>query len=115
MARLLSEPPTKFRSAKYREAAEGQPCTLNILGVCTYDTEAVVLAHLPGEYKGTGSKVCDLNGVDACDACHAVIDGRAHWPPLEKEYQEFYFRRALHRTLLNRVWQGVVTIPGEFL
>lgn len=110
MARLLSEPLTNVRSSQYRKAASGQPCTLEILGACTHDTSTVVLAHLPGEHKGHGTKVCDLNAVDACDACHAVIDGRAHWPAGERELADWYFRRALHRTFLNRVWQGVVKL-----
>lgn len=113
MARLLTSQPTKLRSDQYREAAAGQPCTLNIMGACSYDTSTVVLAHLPGENKGTGTKVSDLDACDACQECHAVIDGRAQWPPGEREHAEWYYHRALHRTLINRVWQGVVKINGE--
>lgn len=100
----------KVRSQRYREAAKGQPCTLNIMGACSYDPATTVLAHLPGEHNGTGTKVCDLNAVDACSACHGVIDGVNPWPGDEGEHKEWYLRRALHRTVLNRVMQGVLVI-----
>lgn len=103
--------PAKIRSGKYRQAAAGQPCTLNILGVCTHDPATTVLAHLPGERKGTGAKVDDLNAVDACHACHAVIDGPSTaWPPGEYAHREWYLRRALARTIRNRVLRGILTL-----
>lgn len=103
---------TKLRSKPYRDGAAGQPCALQILGVCNHDPETTVLAHLPGENKGTATKVCDLNGVDSCSACHDVIDGRAPWPGDEREHREYYLRRALHRTFLNRARRGIAAIKG---
>lgn len=100
----------KLRSQKYRDAANGQPCTMNIMGVCNYDPATTVLAHLPGENNGTGTKVCDLNAVDACSECHGVIDGVAPWPGDEAKYKEWYFRRALHRTVFRRLSSGVLKI-----
>jgi len=103
--------PAKIRSRKYRKAASGQPCTLEILGVCTHDTATTVLAHLPGEHKGTGSKVDDTNGVDACIACHGLIDGPSSgWPPGEYAHREWYLLRALSRTIRNRVMRGILTL-----
>lgn len=101
----------KIRSKKYREAARDQPCTLNILGACTYDESTTVLCHLPGENKGTATKVCDMNGVDGCSGCHAVIDGPSSgWPGEEYQYRDYYLKRALHRTIVNRVMRGIVQI-----
>jgi len=103
----------KVRSKPYRDAARGQLCTLGIIGVCNHDTATTVLAHLPGEGKGTGTKVCDLNGADACASCHDVIDGRAPWPPGEEEHKEWYMRRALHRTIARREKQGIINVKGH--
>lgn len=103
--------PTKIRSRKYREAAAGQLCTLEILDVCNHHPETTVLAHLPGEHKGTSSKVDDTNAVDACSACHQVIDGPSSgWPPGEYAHREWYLRRALARTIRNRVMRGILTL-----
>lgn len=96
----------KIRSQRLRDAAKDQPCTLNIIGACNNNPDTTVLAHLPGEHKGIGTKVCDLNAVHACSKCHAVIDGVVKWPADEQPHADWYMRRALHRTLVNLVWQG---------
>ena len=38
-----------IKSKALRDSANGQSCTLNIVGVCDYSPETVVLAHLPDE------------------------------------------------------------------
>lgn len=103
--------PAKIRSGKYRKAASGQPCTLEILGVCTHDPATTVLAHLPIEGKGTATKVDDTAACDACLACHQVIDGPSTgWPAGEYAHREWYMLRALSRTIRNRVLRGILTL-----
>ena len=67
--------------ADLRKLARGQPCMVRIPGVCTGDTETVVLAHyrLSG-LCGTGMKPPDLIGAWCCSACHDCADFRARSP-----------------------------------
>mgnify|MGYP001627830950 CR=1 FL=1 len=103
---------TPIRSKKIRDAARGQACTLQIVGVCSGDWSTTVLAHLPDESHGISRKSDDLSSCFACDACHSVIDGRAKWPVMEREYSDWYLRRAQMRTWRVLVDLEVVTIKG---
>lgn len=95
-----------------REAAKGQDCTVNAVGVCNYDPATTVFAHLSDESKGMGTKSDDLSGCDACHACHDWIDRRRNDGPPEEE-REWYMRRAQVRTLRRRIEQGIITIKGH--
>jgi len=103
---------TPIRSKRIRDAARGQACTLQIVGVCNGDWSTTVLAHLPDESHGIARKSDDLSSCFACDACHSVIDGRAKWPAMEREYADWYLRRAQMRTWRVLVDLEVVTIKG---
>lgn len=104
--------PTPIRSNHIRNAARGQACTLQIVGVCNGDWSTTVLAHLPDESHGIARKSDDLSACFACDACHSVIDGRASWPPMEREYRDWYFRRAQMRTWRVLFELNVLLIKG---
>lgn len=103
----------RIESQHIRRAARGENCTMEILGACNRDPATVVLAHLPDESHGLARKSDDLSACFACDACHAVLDGRVPWPDeFEKGYREWYQRRAMVRTWRRLVELGVVTIKG---
>ena len=60
-----------------RKLAKGQDCQMRIPGVCNFDPETTVLAHIrKGGVAGVGQKPKDLIGVWSCSDCHDVIDGR---------------------------------------
>ncbi|MFN9969960.1 MAG: DUF1364 domain-containing protein [Phycisphaerae bacterium] len=61
-----------------RNEARGRGCMVRLPGVCSHNSETVVLAHvrLIG-VSGMGMKADDLLGAWACSACHDVIDRRA--------------------------------------
>ena len=99
-----------IRSRKYLDGSRGQPCTLQITGVCNGDWSTTVAAHVRDESFGMAQKADDISVVDACAACHDCFDGR-HYAPLSKEEWEFYARRGLQRTLRNRVERGIVIVP----
>lgn len=104
--------PTRIESKDIRQAAQGERCTLQIVGVCNGRTDTTVLAHLPDESHGISRKSDDLSGAFGCDACHSVIDGRAAWPAGEKPHREWYFRRAQTRTWRRLLELGVISIKG---
>ena len=63
--------------SKLRELARGQDCLVRMPGVCNFNSETTVLAHIRlAGTAGVGQKPPDTCGVWACSACHDEIDGR---------------------------------------
>lgn len=100
-----------MRSNAIRKSARDEECTLNIVGVCNYNTETTVLAHLPDESNGIGTKPDDISACYACSSCHDVIDGRVKWN-IEASEKEWYYRRAQTRTLRRLIDKEIITIKG---
>lgn len=96
-------------SRRIRNAARGENCTVNIVGVCSYNPESTVLAHLPDESKGMGKKADDISAVFACYNCHQAIDRREYNREFE-ESREWYLRRAMVRTWRRLIEMGIVVI-----
>lgn len=64
--------------SKITEAARGENCTIRLPGICNYNQETTVFAHIGGIRfrKGVASKVSDALGAFSCSSCHDAIDGR---------------------------------------
>jgi len=105
---------TAIRSKAIRESARGEQCTLNIAGVCSYNTETTVLAHLPDESHGMGRKADDFVACYACSSCHDILDMRVQISPKDQldwlDSREFYMRRAQTRTLRRMIEKGLVLV-----
>lgn len=101
---------SEIRSRKYLDGSRGQPCTLQITGVCTGDVETTVAAHIRDEGTGGAKKADDISIADACWACHRVFDGHGHTPLTELEWLQ-YALRGFQRTLRNRVERKIVIVP----
>lgn len=64
-----------------RKLAKGKDCQIRIVGVCNFNPETTVLAHIRrGGVAGMGQKPPDLVGLWACSDCHDCIDGRSKDP-----------------------------------
>ncbi|VVE90413.1 hypothetical protein PBR20603_04397 [Pandoraea bronchicola] len=74
-------------------ACAGQPCYLQIPGICCGDKETVVPAHR-NEGKGMGLKTPDKLTVPACFTCHGEYD-QGH--RLTREEKRGYFNAAYDR------------------
>jgi hypothetical protein len=101
-----------IRSKKLRESARGEQCTLRLPGICSHDTDTVVLCHLRDlAPAGMGAKPDDLHAVYACNACHDVIDGRRHvgMTPDEIGKEE---GRALCETIRRMVDKSLLKVEG---
>jgi acetone carboxylase gamma subunit len=94
-------------SQKLRDFAREQECTLRIPGVCNFNPETTVLAHLPCGMKGVGMKSPDNMGVHACSNCHTFIDGDRRW-----EVSAFDYLRALAETQMRLIEHGLIKITG---
>ncbi|MGB2336254.1 MAG: nuclease domain-containing protein [Alcanivorax sp.] len=97
------------RASKIRQSAKGKGCELRLPGVCSHNPETVIAAHLRiAGTCGTGIKPSDLLTVRACDACHAVIDGRAKAPHLSTAELTLYVHEAHCRTLVEYEKEGLI-------
>jgi len=103
MARMSS--PARRKRPKKRpghdkamiEAVRGQPCYLQVDGVCMGDRgiETVVPCHANtlALGKGMGLKVPDKFTVPGCFACHAWLDTSGADKALKQSVWEFAYRR----------------------
>lgn len=94
-------------SQKLRDFARGQDCTLRLPGVCNFNAETTVLAHLPCGHKGVGMKSPDQMAVHACSNCHTFIDGPKRW-----EVPAIDYLRALAETQMRSIEAGLISIKG---
>ena len=80
---------------KIQASARGQDCTLQIAGVCNYDTETTVLCHFGFGDDGSAKRLRpnERNAAYGCSACH-------EWIGNGNDY--FYIARALVRTTERR-------------
>src|SRR3954462_11228976 len=62
-----------------RKLAEGKSCMARIPGICNWNSETTVLAHVRrGNIAGVGQKPSDLCAFFCCSACHDCLDRRTH-------------------------------------
>lgn len=95
----------KVESKKIRAAARGQDCTVRLPGICNFNPDTTVLAHLPCGQRGIGIKSPDNIAVFACSSCHDAIDGRVR---VEIDWKDML--RALAETQLILIEKGIMVI-----
>ena len=96
---------------KIMEAARGERCTLQIAGVCNYNPDTTVCAHLPDSSGGSSRLTGPLSVAFACSECHDAIDRRRKLELADSD-REFYLRRGLQRTLNRLIDLGLVKVAG---
>lgn len=98
----------KIKSQAVRDSARGEDCSLRIPGVCNFDPETTILAHVPCGMRGTSIKGPDIIGVYACSACHDLLDDRVRGEAING----WDVIRALAETQVKLVQKGLVTVKG---
>ena len=80
---------------KITESARGEDCQVRIPGICNFDPETTIFAHLNGG--GMGRKKKDLHGSYCCANCHSALDGhrKTGYTP---ETLELWHRQGVERT-----------------
>ena len=92
-----------------RKEARGRGCTVRIPGVCNFNSETVVLAHIRvAGVSGMGLKSPDLLGAWACNACHDEIDGRTHKSGLSRDELRLAHYDGMARTIMQLHKEGLV-------
>ena len=97
--------------SKIRKSAKGEACTVNVVGVCNYNDETTVLAHLQFDGGMMAGKEDDLSACYACSDCHDFIDrrnGMVNHP--EQEYRWLYMGRAMARTIKRMRDKGIIRV-----
>lgn len=99
-----------IKSKKLRDSARGEDCSINIQGVCNYQPETSIMAHVPSPI--SGYKSSDLGGaIICCSSCHDVIDRRVINDEFELE-RDWYILRAVQVTLNKLYEMGVISVKG---
>jgi len=96
------------QSKRLRESARDQPCYLGFPGICQHDRQTTVLAHLPSDVQGVGTKSDDFHAVFACSKCHDHMDRHLPHPNMAG-----YQLRALQRTQKHWFERGLLKIVAD--
>lgn len=95
------------KMTKIRASARGEQCLVNVLGVCSYDSSTVVLAHLNGA--GMSRKNPDWQGAYCCAECHAWLDG-GYAQDVTSEERDLLHLRGVIKTQEKLIEKGLITI-----
>lgn len=92
-----------------RREAKGRGCMVRIPGVCNFNSETVVLAHIRiAGVSGMGMKSPDLCGAWACSACHDEIDGRTHKSGMTRDELRLAHYDGMVRTICQLDKEGLI-------
>ncbi|EKO3632384.1 DUF1364 family protein [Vibrio metschnikovii] len=92
---------TLVRSKKIMKSARGKQCTLRLVGICNFNPETTVAAHV-GLRRGMGIKCGDNMVIYACSNCHAEIDSSS------RESYAADKLRAVEETQESMIEQGLL-------
>jgi len=92
--------------SKLRKSAKGRDCLVRIPGICNFNPETVVLAHIGGA--GMGLKKKDIHGAFTCCDCHNEIDGRTHDSCFTKDDLKLMHYEGVERTQDAWIDEGLI-------
>lgn len=96
-------------SQRLRDSARGEDCTLRLPGVCNFQPETTVLAHVPCGQRGIGMKGPDQISAYTCSACHDALDGRSRGV----EVDGWDVIRAVAETQQRMIEKGLLSVAGN--
>jgi hypothetical protein len=92
-----------------RKEAKGRGCMVRLPGICNFNSETVVLAHIRlAGVSGMGMKSPDLIGAWACSACHDEIDGRTNRSGLTRDELRLAHYDGMVRTIVQLKKEGLI-------
>ena len=91
-------------SPKLQRSARGHACTMNVSGICNYNPDTSVLAHIQVDGGKMGGKTHDFSACIACSDCHEWLDRYIG----TEEDRLFYTRRAMVRTWEIWIQAGLI-------
>lgn len=94
--------PTKIRSKKIRQSAEGEQCALRT-PACNHDPATVVLCHAPGGGSGVATKGDDTWAAYGCSSCH-------EWTEQNRNKANEYWMPAIYETQKKLIRKGLIQV-----
>ena len=92
-----------------RKEARGRGCTVRIPGVCNFNSETTVLAHIRvAGVSGIGLKAPDALGAWCCSNCHDEVDGRTHKSGMTRDELRLAHYDGMARTIMQLHKEGLV-------
>lgn len=95
------------KQTKYTKSARGQDCQIRVPGICNFNNETTVFAHLNGG--GAGMKHADIHGSYSCSDCHDTVDGRHKTNYLQMELEWMHYE-GMVRTQQIMINNGVLKL-----
>jgi uncharacterized protein YlaI len=92
----------KIKRSKIRESAHMEDCTLRIPGVCNFNPETTVLAHVGKHH--SAKRLHNDEAVYACHDCHDAIDFRT---------KVFLSDNKATQLMLHKVREGLIEDAQE--
>lgn len=108
MNREVRQKQPRLISKKITDSAKGEQCTLRIPGVCNFNPETTVFAHMNGG--GMAYKHHDIHGCYGCNCCHDFIDGRGGCTHDDKINYSHEILRAMIETQSKLLDKGLIKI-----
>lgn len=96
-----------MKQSKITKSARGEECQVRIPGVCNFNSETTIFAHLNGG--GMGFKQNDIHGAYCCSNCHDVVDLRVKSDYTLNEIT-IWFYEAVVRTQIILLEKGLIKI-----
>ena len=93
--------------SKITKSARGEHCQIRIPGVCNFNPDTTVFAHLNGG--GMGIKSSDLHGAYACSACHDEVDGRTRVIE-NRDFVKIWLYDGVFRTQKILLEKGLISV-----
>jgi len=90
--------------------AKGQECLVRVPGICCWNPETTVAAHLNGA--GVGIKHHDMFAAWACADCHVWLDG-GYTRDYDRDYRDLLHLKGMFRTQQKLLDAGLILIKGE--
>ena len=96
-----------MKQTKLTRAARGRDCQVRLPGICNFNSETTVLAHIRiAGLCGTSMKPPDLIAAWACSACHDEIDRRTRI--MDADTARLYHFEGMARTIDTLIKEGLI-------
>jgi hypothetical protein len=96
-------------SKKLRNSARGQDCQVRIPGICNFNPETTILAHVGKS--GIGQKPNDYEATFCCSSCHDAIDYRVK-TDFTRDELENMANDGMRRTWAIWVQSGLIKVAA---
>lgn len=96
--------------SKVTSSARGEDCTIRLPGVCSFNPDETVFAHIAGIRFGHGTAIKTKLGAYACYRCHLVLDGAKRPKGMTLQDVKLAHFEGMAETLIKLDKKGIVKL-----